>query len=66
MDADGTNQRNLTNDPATDNEPAWSPDGNSIDCSAVTQLRHQEVEYILQKTEAVAGKVRIDGDSNLA
>jgi 2,3-dihydroxybenzoate-AMP ligase len=38
----------------------------TIACSAVKQLRHQEVEYILQKTEAVAGKIKIDGDSNLA
>ncbi len=43
-----------------------APDGNSIACSPVTQLRHQEAAYILQKTETVAGKVRIDGDSNLA
>lgn len=27
MDADGNNGRNLTNNPATDSEPAWSPDG---------------------------------------
>lgn len=30
MDADGSNQRNLTNDPAFDGDPAWSPDGSTI------------------------------------
>ena len=30
MDADGKNQRNLTNDPAEDWSPSWSPDGQSI------------------------------------
>ncbi len=30
MNADGTNQRNLTNNPAEDSRPAWSPDGKYI------------------------------------
>src|SRR3990170_6246104 len=30
MNADGTGQTNLTNDPATDYAPAWSPDGTKI------------------------------------
>jgi len=30
MDADGNNQRNLTNNPAGDMDPAWSPDGQMI------------------------------------
>ena len=30
MDADGSNQTNLTNNPANDRFPAWSPDGSSI------------------------------------
>jgi WD40 repeat protein len=30
MNADGTNQRNLTNHPAADWGPAWSPDGKKI------------------------------------
>ena len=30
MDADGKNQRNITNHPATDRVPAWSPDGTTI------------------------------------
>jgi murein DD-endopeptidase MepM/ murein hydrolase activator NlpD len=30
MEADGSNQVRLTNDPADDREPAWSPDGSKI------------------------------------
>ena len=30
MDADGGNQRNLTNNPADDRSPSWSPDGKHI------------------------------------
>ena len=30
MDADGSNQRNLTNNPHNDRSPAWSPDGRRI------------------------------------
>ena len=30
MDADGSNQRNLTNHPADDWDPSWSPDGKRI------------------------------------
>ena len=30
MDADGSNQTNLTNNPANDSFPAWSPDGSTI------------------------------------
>ncbi len=30
MDADGQNQRRLTNNPASDHSPAWSPDGKQI------------------------------------
>lgn len=30
IDRDGSNQTNLTNDPAPDGEPAWSPDGSKI------------------------------------
>lgn len=30
MDADGTDQRNLTNTPANDSSPRWSPDGSMI------------------------------------
>ena len=30
MDADGNNQRNLTNNPDDDQSPAWSPDGKQI------------------------------------
>ena len=30
MDTDGGNQRNLTNNPADDRSPSWSPDGKRI------------------------------------
>ncbi len=30
MDADGSNQQNMTNDPAYDGWPVWSPDGSKI------------------------------------
>ena len=30
MDADGGNQENLTNNPANDSQPDWSPDGTKI------------------------------------
>jgi dipeptidyl aminopeptidase/acylaminoacyl peptidase len=30
MNADGSSQTNLTNNPAGDTEPAWSPDGSKI------------------------------------
>ena len=30
MDADGGNQRNITNDPNSDSSPSWSPDGKRI------------------------------------
>ena len=30
MDVNGANQVRLTNNPANDNEPAWSPDGTRI------------------------------------
>ena len=30
MNADGSGQTRLTNNPAADGEPAWSPDGTKI------------------------------------
>ena len=30
MDADGSNQRRLTNRPGSDDHPEWSPDGTKI------------------------------------
>ena len=30
MDTDGRNQRNLTNNPADDRDPSWSPDGKRL------------------------------------
>ena len=34
MDADGSNQQNLTNNPRDDRDPSWSPDGKRIVFSA--------------------------------
>ena len=36
MDADGSNQVNLTNNPATDSIPSWSPDGSK--CTSSKQV----------------------------
>ena len=30
MDADGKNQRNITNHPSADSNPSWSPSGSTI------------------------------------
>ncbi len=30
MNSDGTDLRNITNDPADDTDPSWSPDGTKI------------------------------------
>jgi TolB protein len=30
MNADGSAQTNLTNNPASDGDPAWSPDGTKL------------------------------------
>jgi Tol biopolymer transport system component len=31
MDLDGSEQRNITKDPASDDHPAWSPDGSRLE-----------------------------------
>jgi Tol biopolymer transport system component len=37
MAADGGGQTNLTNNPATDGEPNWSPNGGAVLCSSPTE-----------------------------
>jgi Tol biopolymer transport system component/formylglycine-generating enzyme required for sulfatase activity/pimeloyl-ACP methyl ester carboxylesterase len=45
MNADGSNQRNLTNHPLSDTDPAWSPDGSQI-AFASTRDRNYEI-YVM-------------------
>ena len=53
MDADGSNLRNLTRNPALDWEPAWSPDGGRI---AFTSGRDGNLEiYVMDANGGIFG-----------
>lgn len=43
MDADGSNVRRITTNPAIDSEPAWSPDGSSIAFSRNESDGHSDI-----------------------
>jgi len=45
MDADGKNQRNLTRNPADDNNPVWSPDGKYI--AFISNRNHERGIYAM-------------------
>jgi Tol biopolymer transport system component len=53
MDADGGEQRNLTNHPASDTDPSWSPDGTQIAFS--TDRDHNHEIYVM---DADGGNLR--------
>ena len=47
MDADGGNQENLTNHPATDTQPDWSPDGTKIAFASGRDGRRSHQIYVM-------------------
>lgn len=55
VNADGTNLTRLTNDPAVDEEPAWSPDGKRI---AFVSNRSDNSELYVMNTDG-SGAVRL-------
>jgi len=54
MNTDGSGQKNLTNYPAEDAEPAWSPDGTRI---AFTSLRDGNFEIYVMNTDSSGQKI---------
>ena len=51
MDANGKNQQNLTNNPADDGYPSWSPDGKQI----IFQSNRDELQYEIYVMDADGG-----------
>ena len=48
MDADGSNQQNVTNDPSDDGSPSWSPDGKRIVFSSDRDMDRGEAAHNLE------------------
>lgn len=46
MDADGTNLKRLTNSPANDFEPSWSPDGSKIAFASIVNYTKYQIYLI--------------------
>ena len=63
MDADGGNQQNLTNNPANDRSPSWSPDGKRI---AFHSNREGRFNYEIYVMDADGGNLqRLTENPNL-
>jgi len=61
MDDDGSNPRNITQNPANDNEPSWSPDGKKI---AFNSDRDGNWEVYVMNADS-SNPVNLTNNSNL-